>query len=100
MSGSFTVLRENESRLKDLVRQRFREAAGSGNQADVERFGRLFPLLNLHEEGLDLYAHHLRSKVCAYMCVCLRACIRACIRACVCVCVCAYVLVIILFSTY
>lgn len=64
MSGSFDVLRENEGKLKDLVRQRFREAADNCNQADIERFGRLFPLLNLHEEGLDLYAHHLRSKVC------------------------------------
>ncbi len=63
VSGSFDVLRENESRLKDLVRQKFREAVDNNDQANIERFGRLFPLLNLHEEGLDLYAHHLRSKV-------------------------------------
>ncbi len=68
VSGSFDVLRENEGRLKDMVRQRFREAAASDTQADVERFGRLFPLLNLHEEGLDLYANYLRSKV--PVCVC------------------------------
>ncbi len=63
MGGSFDVLRENEGRLKDMVRRRFREAAASDTQAEVERFGRLFPLLNLHEEGLDLYANYLRSKV-------------------------------------
>ncbi|XP_064393450.1 conserved oligomeric Golgi complex subunit 4-like isoform X2 [Halichondria panicea] len=63
VGGSFDVLRENEGRLKDMVRRRFREAAASDTQAEVERFGRLFPLLNLHEEGLDLYANYLRSKM-------------------------------------
>lgn len=63
VGSSFSVLRENEKKLKDLVRERFSEAVERDNWDDVERFSRLFPLLNLHEEGLDLYAGYLRSKV-------------------------------------
>ena len=63
MGSSFSVLRDNEQKLKDLVRERFREAVERDKLEDVERFSRLFPLLNLHEEGLDLYAGYLRSKV-------------------------------------
>eukprot|EP00731_Ephydatia_muelleri_P026667 Em0018g767a len=63
VSVSFELLREAEARLKDLVRSKFNEASSCSDSSSLERFFKVFPLLNLHEEGLKLLNGHLSKLV-------------------------------------
>ncbi|KAL5479754.1 hypothetical protein EMCRGX_G023327 [Ephydatia muelleri] len=86
VSVSFELRREAEARLKDLVRSKFNEASSCSDSSSLEsficgvgskscyalvcpffgsalRFFKVFPLLNLHEEGLKLLNGHLSKLV-------------------------------------
>lgn len=63
VSVSFGLLRETEARLKDLVRSKFAEASSHSDASSLERFLKVFPLLNLHEEGLKMLNGHLSQLV-------------------------------------
>ena len=81
MSSSFSLLRDAETKLKELVRTSMADAMATSDHAQVERldppetaldntvklpnfrFFKIFPLLNLHKEGLQLFSSHLRRQV-------------------------------------
>eukprot|EP00271_Cylindrocystis_brebissonii_P006642 TRINITY_DN19407_c0_g1_i1.p1 TRINITY_DN19407_c0_g1~~TRINITY_DN19407_c0_g1_i1.p1 ORF type:complete len:758 (-),score=117.00 TRINITY_DN19407_c0_g1_i1:172-2445(-) len=53
----------SKAKLEDLIRGKFAEAAENRDQANVERFARLFAPLGLQEEGLRSYVTYLRKVV-------------------------------------
>lgn len=59
----FDKLRTAEVQLSVLVEERFEEAVRRGDQASVDRFFKLFPLINRKQEGLVKFSAFLCSKV-------------------------------------
>ena len=58
------TLRLAESRVKAVISDRFEEAVAAGDLASVERFFKLFPLVNMHQEGLEKFTtKHLCIKL-------------------------------------
>ena len=54
---------EAEAKLKRIVRERFREAAENRDSASIERFFKLFALLDMQTEGLDTFAAYVRDEL-------------------------------------
>ncbi|XP_032219195.1 conserved oligomeric Golgi complex subunit 4 isoform X2 [Nematostella vectensis] len=65
LSGAFVMLQEAEEKLKAIVQQEFDQAISKGDRSSVERFFKIFPLLNQHAKGLGKYSHYLCSMVAA-----------------------------------
>lgn len=63
LDSSFTVLHEAETKLKAIVIKKFDEAVRDEDLASVERFFKIFPLLNQQDDGLKKYAVYLCSQV-------------------------------------
>ncbi|CAG2106164.1 unnamed protein product [Medioppia subpectinata] len=63
MDEAFDRLHDAESRLKAIVMKRFDEAVSDDDVASVERFFKIFPLLNQHSEGLKKFSNYLCTKV-------------------------------------
>jgi hypothetical protein len=63
MDLSFHKLHDADNRLKKVVTEKFDEAVKDEDLASVERFFKLFPLLNMHDEGIQRFTNHLSSKV-------------------------------------
>lgn len=63
MLEAFAQLHEAEAKLKALVMRRFDEAVSHDDVASVERFFKIFPLLNQHEEGLKKFSRYLCTKI-------------------------------------
>lgn len=59
----FSLLRSAESKLQGIVRKQFDQAVISNDVASIQRFFKIFPLLGLHEEGLQKFGKHLASSV-------------------------------------
>lgn len=60
---SCEVLRKAEAGLREIVVQKFDEAVADGDVASMERFFKIFPLLNQHDVGLERFASYLQSKI-------------------------------------
>ncbi|XP_038069767.1 conserved oligomeric Golgi complex subunit 4-like [Patiria miniata] len=60
---SISHLHEAEQNLKALVREKFDSAIQSRDRGSVERFFKIFPLLGLHDEGLEKFSTYLRTQV-------------------------------------
>ncbi|XP_067931489.1 conserved oligomeric Golgi complex subunit 4-like isoform X2 [Watersipora subatra] len=56
LKRSFTTLREAEAKLKAITHSKFDAAVTAGDVASVERFFKIFPLLEIKEEGLTKFA--------------------------------------------
>ncbi|CAF0860435.1 unnamed protein product [Didymodactylos carnosus] len=52
-------LEEAEKKLKEIVNVKFDQAVETGNLPEAMRFFKIFPLLNLHEIGLEKFCKHL-----------------------------------------
>jgi hypothetical protein len=63
VSSSFSLLREAEAKLKEVVRTSMADAMATADHPQVERFFKIFPLLNLHKEGLQQFATYLRRQI-------------------------------------
>lgn len=63
LDTAFVLLHEATNKLMSLVRQEFHEAVKKSDVASIERFFKIFPLLNLHDEGLKKFCDFLCSKV-------------------------------------
>ncbi|XP_054165051.1 conserved oligomeric Golgi complex subunit 4-like [Oppia nitens] len=63
MDEAFQRLHEAEVKLKNIVMKRFDEAVSDDDVASVERFFKIFPLLNQHSEGLKKFSNYLCTKV-------------------------------------
>ena len=59
LDEAFHKLHEAESNLRGIILKKFEDAAQSNDQPNVERFFKLFPLLNQHELGLRIYSNYL-----------------------------------------
>lgn len=59
----FERLRQAEKELSSLITHKFDEAVKREDMASVDRFFKLFPLLNRHKEGLKKFTTYLCAKV-------------------------------------
>ncbi|RXG53402.1 Conserved oligomeric Golgi complex subunit 4 [Armadillidium vulgare] len=59
----FERLKNAESKLREIINQNFDEAVRREDEASIERFFKLFPLINKHEEGLAKFTNYLCSKI-------------------------------------
>uniref|UniRef100_A0A1I7Y4U5 Conserved oligomeric Golgi complex subunit 4 n=2 Tax=Steinernema glaseri TaxID=37863 RepID=A0A1I7Y4U5_9BILA len=63
MTHSYNVLRLAQSTLKNIIERKFDEAVESTDVASMERFFKLFPLINEHQSGLERFGKYLCQKV-------------------------------------
>jgi len=63
VNNSFILLEQVASNLRGVVSKKMNEAIVDEDLASVERFFKLFPLLNLHKEGISKYALFLSTKL-------------------------------------
>lgn len=63
METWFDRLRQAERELNALITRKFDDAVKSEDMASVDRFFKLFPLLNKHDEGLKKFTTYLCVKV-------------------------------------
>ncbi|GLH15973.1 Conserved oligomeric Golgi complex subunit 4 [Gryllus bimaculatus] len=63
VTNSFSLLQDAASQLRSVVNLRFDEAVRAEDLASVERFFKLFPLLGLHDEGLEKFSNYLSTKI-------------------------------------
>lgn len=63
VSNSLSLLRTAAGQLRDIITLRFKEAVEADDLASVERFFKLFPLLNMHDYGLERFSAFLCTKL-------------------------------------
>lgn len=63
MDASFHRLHDAENQLKKVIAEKFDEAVKDGDLASVQRFFKIFPLLNMHDDGLRRFISYLSTKV-------------------------------------
>ncbi|XP_023216827.1 conserved oligomeric Golgi complex subunit 4-like [Centruroides sculpturatus] len=63
LDEAFSKLHEAENKLKAIVLRKFDEAVRDEDIASVERFFKIFPLLNQHNEGLRKFSTYLCSQI-------------------------------------
>lgn len=63
LDEAFSKLHEAENKLKAIVLRKFDEAVRNEDIASVERFFKIFPLLNQHNEGLRKFSTYLCSQI-------------------------------------
>ena len=61
---SFKLLHEAQSKLRNIIHNRFDSAVRSGDAASVERFFKTFPLIGEHKAGLEKFSKYLCTQVC------------------------------------
>ncbi len=65
LDAALSTLHEAEGKVKEIVVRRFEEAVAQEDHASIERFFKIFPLINLHDEGLNRFTKYLCAKVAA-----------------------------------
>ena len=63
LDSAIKTLHEAEDRVRHVIAQRFDEAVEQEDLASIERFFKLFPLINMHEGGLEKFTRYLCSKL-------------------------------------
>ena len=63
LDGALATLHEGEDRVRRVVSQRFDDAVKRDDLASIERFFKLFPLINLHDEGLTKFSCYMSTKL-------------------------------------
>jgi hypothetical protein len=63
VATSLGLLREAATQLRGVVTEKFDEAVRGEDLASVERFFKLFPLLGMHDQGIEKFTDYLCSKV-------------------------------------
>nr|CAG4650012.1 EOG090X02VY [Sida crystallina] len=63
VNSSLVLLHESKAQLCKVVSQKFDEAVLQKDAASVVRFFKIFPLLNMHNEGLKKFSLHLASQL-------------------------------------
>lgn len=61
VAQSLKLLRDAAAMLRNKVSLHFKEATSVNDTATVERFFKLFPMLNMHEHGLEQFSLFLRK---------------------------------------
>lgn len=60
---SYEVLREATAQLKSIIESKFDEAVQEDDVASMQRFFKLFPLINEHLNGINRFGLYLRDKI-------------------------------------
>lgn len=60
---SIATLHQAENKVRGIVNRKFDEAVHAEDLASIERFFKIFPLLNLHAAGLNKFTVYLRGKL-------------------------------------
>lgn len=60
---SLNLLHEAKDHLQKVLQHKMDEAINDGDAASVERFFKIFPLLNMQEEGIQKFSSYLALKV-------------------------------------
>jgi hypothetical protein len=60
---AFKTLHDSKAKLKEIISAQFDAAAVDDDAASVERFFKIFPLLNMREDGLRKFSEYLRRKL-------------------------------------
>ncbi len=63
LDGALVTLHDAEDKVRRVVSQRFDEAVKTDDLASIERFFKLFPLINMHDGGLERFASYMNSKL-------------------------------------
>ncbi|XP_065187071.1 conserved oligomeric Golgi complex subunit 4-like [Sycon ciliatum] len=63
VDSAILKLSQAEDQLKRIVHEKFDKAVESESPKDVERFFKIFPLLNLKEEGLEKFGKYLCNQI-------------------------------------
>ncbi|XP_074594485.1 conserved oligomeric Golgi complex subunit 4 [Brevipalpus obovatus] len=63
MDKAFSKLREAEEKLKSIVMRKFDEAVSEDDFGTVQRFFKIFPLLNQREEGMRKFSNYMSNKM-------------------------------------
>ena len=63
LDSALATLHEAEVKVREIVVGRFDEAVKREDHASIERFFKIFPLINMHDEGLSRFSGYLCSKV-------------------------------------
>jgi len=63
LEGSLATLHEAENRVRGVVARRFDEAVKDEDLASIERFFKIFPLLGMHDEGINNFTGYLCTKL-------------------------------------
>jgi len=66
LDEAFAKLHEAKHNLKTIVMKKFDEAVRDNDTANVERFFKIFPIINQREEGLKKFSHYLCNKINGY----------------------------------
>eukprot|EP00096_Caligus_rogercresseyi_P000511 TRINITY_DN10984_c0_g1_i1.p1 TRINITY_DN10984_c0_g1~~TRINITY_DN10984_c0_g1_i1.p1 ORF type:complete len:746 (-),score=240.52 TRINITY_DN10984_c0_g1_i1:1-2100(-) len=63
LEKSINTLREAHLSVKEVIGDKFDESVESGDLPSIERFFKLFPLLNMKDDGLRRFTKYLCSKI-------------------------------------
>uniref|UniRef100_A0AAF5PWE5 Conserved oligomeric Golgi complex subunit 4 n=2 Tax=Wuchereria bancrofti TaxID=6293 RepID=A0AAF5PWE5_WUCBA len=63
MGKSYEILREAANEMKSIIEKRFNQAVEDNDVASIQRFFKLFPLLNEHMKGIELIGNYLCSEI-------------------------------------
>ena len=63
LDGALATLHDGENRVRRVVSQRFDEAVQADDLASIERFFKLFPLINMHDGGLERFSKYMNAKL-------------------------------------
>merc|ERR1719341_3225939 len=63
LETSLATLHEAETRVRGVVARRFDEAVKDEDLASIERFFKIFPLLGMHDEGINNFTGYLCGKL-------------------------------------
>ena len=63
LEAAVETLKQAEVTVNQVVSKRFDEAVAAEDHASIERFFKIFPLINMHDEGLKKFTATLCSKI-------------------------------------
>eukprot|EP00095_Tigriopus_kingsejongensis_P011780 maker-scaffold119_size336447-snap-gene-1.16 protein:Tk11780 transcript:maker-scaffold119_size336447-snap-gene-1.16-mRNA-1 annotation:"conserved oligomeric golgi complex subunit 4" len=63
LEAAWQTLHRAEKTVAEVVSQKFDEAVKAEDLASIERFFKIFPLINLHDVGLEKFTYYLREKL-------------------------------------
>ncbi|VDK67252.1 unnamed protein product [Onchocerca ochengi] len=66
MGKSYEILREAMTEMKSVIEKRFDQAVKDNDVASIQRFFKLFPLLNEHANGIKRIGDYLCIKICEF----------------------------------
>ena len=71
VDSSIVLLHQAKDQLCKVLQSKFDEAVLDTDAASVERFFKIYPLLNMHEEGIHKFSTYLAAQVITnYICAC------------------------------